>query len=144
MGAKEISSDNDFFQSLITEVKYSSSRSKGPGGQNVNKVNTKVDLKFNIPDSKILNHDQKETLLRKLSKKISNDGFLHIYSQEERSQFKNKEIVTEKFIQIIRNALKPVIERKETKPTIASKINRLEEKRKQSIKKEKRKPPELE
>jgi len=119
------------------------SRSSGPGGQHVNKVSTKVELRLNIPDSNLLDDEQKAILLQKLKNKITQTGDLIITSQISRSQLKNKEAVIEKFFITLENALKPIKKRKPTKPTKASQEKRLEEKKKKSDKKDLRKPPGL-
>lgn len=111
------------------EFTFNTSRSSGAGGQNVNKVSTKVELRFHIDDSQILSEEEKEILKKKLASKISQEGFLIIVSQTGRTQFQNKEKVIEKFYALIEKALKPVRKRKATRPTKASKEKRLEEKR---------------
>lgn len=124
------------------ELVFTSSRSSGPGGQHVNKVSTKVELRFHIPNSDLLNDEEKDILLIKLKNKINNEGELIIVSQDERSQLKNKEKVIEKFYELLQKALIPPKKRKPTKPTQASKEKRLEKKRIIADKKEKRKPPD--
>jgi ribosome-associated protein len=126
---------------LKEEVVYSASRSSGPGGQHVNKVSTKVELRFNIPGSGLLSDEQKHVLLDKIKNKITEDGTLIIVSQDSRSQLKNKELVLEKFYLLIQRALKPVKKRLPTKPTASSKKKRRESKKIISEKKMKRKPP---
>ncbi|MCD4790284.1 MAG: aminoacyl-tRNA hydrolase [Bacteroidales bacterium] len=121
---------------------FTSSRSSGPGGQHVNKVSTKVELRFHIPNSGLLNDEEKDILLIKLKNKINSEGELIIVSQDERSQLKNKEKVIEKFYELLQKALIPPKKRKPTKPTQASKEKRLEKKRIIADKKEKRKPPD--
>jgi ribosome-associated protein len=127
--------DRDF----SSELHFSASRSSGPGGQNVNKVNTKVELRFQIASSLLLSDEEKTILLEKLAKKINSEGELILVSQTERSQMKNKEKVIEKFYSLLTRALTPRKKRKPTKPSQASKEERLEEKRKQAEKKERRK-----
>jgi ribosome-associated protein len=127
--------DRDF----SSELHFSASRSSGPGGQNVNKVNTKVELRFDIASSNLLSDEEKILLLEKLAKKINSDSELILVSQTERSQIKNKEKVIEKFYSLLIRALTPRKKRKPTKPSQASKEERLEEKRKQAEKKERRK-----
>jgi len=121
------------------ELHFSASRSSGPGGQNVNKVNTKVELRFHVASSTLLSDEEKILLLEKLAKKINSDSELILVSQTERSQIKNKEKVIEKFYSLLIRALTPRKKRKPTKPSQASKEERLEEKRKQAEKKERRK-----
>jgi len=121
------------------ELHFSASRSSGPGGQNVNKVNTKVELRFHVASSTLLSDEEKILLIEKLLKKINSEGELILVSQTERSQMKNKEKVIEKFYSLLTRALTPRKKRKPTKPSQASKEERLEEKRKQAEKKERRK-----
>lgn len=124
-----------------SELHFSASRSSGPGGQNVNKVNTKVELRFHVASSTLLSDEEKALLLEKLAKKINTEGELIIVSQTERSQIKNKEMVIEKFHALLTRALTPRKKRKPTQPSQASKEERLEEKRKQAEKKDRRKNP---
>ena len=125
------------------EFIFSASRSSGPGGQNVNKVNTKIELRFKIPDSALLSDSEKEILMEKLKNRINSEGELIIVSQDERSQLKNKENAIIKFYQLLQNALTPPKKRKPTKPSMASRHRRLEAKKILSEKKQDRKPPEL-
>ncbi|MDO8929920.1 MAG: alternative ribosome rescue aminoacyl-tRNA hydrolase ArfB [Bacteroidota bacterium] len=114
---------------LSAEFIFQASRSSGPGGQNVNKVNSKIELRFNIQNSSILTDDQKEILLSKLSTKISSDGFLIVISQRDRSQLVNKEDAIRKLYELIEKALRPVKRRKRTRPTRSSVEKRLTGKR---------------
>jgi ribosome-associated protein len=114
---------------LSAEFIFQASRSSGPGGQNVNKVNSKIELRFNIQNSVILTDDQKEILLSKLSSKISLDGFLIVVSQRDRSQLVNKEDAISKLYELIEKALRPVKRRKSTRPTRSSVEKRLTGKR---------------
>lgn len=122
------------------EFTFSTSRSGGPGGQNVNKVSSKVELRFNIKTSNLLSIEEKDTILIKLINKINNDGELVLVSQTERSQLANKEKVIEKFYALIIKALTVQKKRKPTKPTRSSKEKRLEGKKVKSEKKNLRKP----
>lgn len=114
---------------LSSEFQFITSRSSGPGGQNVNKVNSKVELRFYIQNSTLLSDNQKEILLTKLASKISSDGILSIVSQRDRSQLTNKEDAISKFYILISRALKPVKRRKSTRPTKGSVEKRLTGKR---------------
>lgn len=128
---------------LSSEFQFLTSRSSGPGGQNVNKVNSKVELRFDIQNSSLLSDDQKEILLAKLAAKISSEGILSVISQRDRSQLSNKEDATEKFYLLISKALKPVKRRKNTRPTKSSVERRLTIKRmKSEIKQNRRKHDE--
>ncbi len=120
------------------EFLFSASRSGGPGGQNVNKVSTKVELRFNIGTSAQLSDAEKQILFDKLSNKINSDGELILVSQSERSQLKNKEKVVEKFYLLLDKVLTPKKKRLRTSPTRASKEKRLEGKKIQSMIKESR------
>ncbi len=121
---------------ILSELEFNFSKSSGPGGQHVNKVNTKVGLRFNISDSGILNDEQKELLLDKLSKKLTKEGILVLSAQEARSQLLNKELVLEKLEKLLQSAFFIRKKRKPTKPTKASKEKRLKNKKQQAKKKE--------
>jgi len=114
---------------LDSEFVFQTSRSSGPGGQNVNKVNSRVELRFDIPSSALLTDERKQLLLKKLASKVSSEGILIVVSQETRSQLENKELAVQKFYKLIRSALKPVKKRKATRPTKASEEKRLQKKR---------------
>jgi ribosome-associated protein len=131
-------------KSFIEEMKFSASRSSGPGGQHVNKVNTKVELRFNINDTNLLSADDKTLLFEKIANKINNNGELVLVSEKYRSQSRNKESVIEKFFEILKNALTPPKKRIPIKLSKTKKKKRLENKKKQSDKKEMRKPPDVE
>ena len=114
---------------LSAEFQFLTSRSSGPGGQNVNKVNSKVELRFDIQNSSLLTDDQKNILLVKLATKITSEGILSVVSQRDRSQLSNKEDAIEKLYLLISKALKPVKPRKNTRPTKGSVERRLTTKR---------------
>ncbi len=125
--------------SLDAELVFSFIRSTGPGGQNVNKVNSKAELRFDVLNSQILSEEQKCTILKKLKSRINNESILFLSSQEDRSQHKNKENVIARFYELINKSLKKHKKRVKTKPSKASIENRLKGKRKTSEKKERRK-----
>ncbi|MFP4556381.1 MAG: alternative ribosome rescue aminoacyl-tRNA hydrolase ArfB [Bacteroidales bacterium] len=125
------------------EFVFNTSRSSGAGGQNVNKVSTKVELRFSVPNSTLLTDREKEIVLEKLSNKITSEGILIIVSQAERSQYGNKQKCIEKFYKLLTKALTPKKKRKPTKPTKASEKKRLESKKIQSEKKYQRKKPSV-
>jgi len=134
-----MSEDSIRERDFSSELTFSASRSSGPGGQHVNKVSTKVELRFHVMESKLLTPEEKELILEKLAKRINQLGELVLVSQAERSQLKNKEKVIEKFYDLLTKALTLRKRRKPTKPSAASKEKRLEEKRLQGEKKERRK-----
>lgn len=120
------------------ELKFTASRSGGPGGQNVNKLETRVELRFDIAGSRSLSSDEKTMLLERLRSRIDSRGVLRIVSQESRSQWQNKQIVLEKFAEVMRNALKPRKKRNPTKPTKTAREKRLRAKRIRSERKKTR------
>lgn len=130
-------------QKLIQELSFSATRSSGPGGQHVNKVSSKIELRFNLFDSNVLNDIQKNSIQTKLANKLTNEFELIITVQTSRSQLKNKAEAIQKFIFLIDKTLTPQKKRKRTKPTLTSKKKRIENKIKHSIKKNLRKRPEL-
>ena len=121
------------------EFAFQASRSSGPGGQNVNKVSSKVELRFHIANSVLLNEEEKAMITLKLINKINKQGELVLVSQTERSQPMNREKVIEKFYILINKALTPKKKRLKTRPTKASVEKRLESKRVQAILKTNRK-----
>lgn len=114
---------------LHTELTFKTSRSGGSGGQNVNKVSTKVLLEFDVINSKILDEIQRETIREKLANKINSEGIFQIVSQTERTQLKNKKITLDKFNLLITNCFLVRKERKATKIPKAVKEKRLNDKR---------------
>jgi len=123
-----------------SELIYSATRSSGPGGQNVNKVSTKVELRFNLAATYLLSDYEKELIFKKLKKKINKDMELVLVAQEERTQLKNKILVSDKFYELISKSLTLPKKRKPTKPTLTSKIKRLDAKRMRSNVKKLRNP----
>lgn len=120
---------------LSGEFIFSSSRSSGPGGQNVNKVNSRIELRFNLSGSALLTDAEKTKIQSALGNRINKEGFLILVSQSERSQLANKKKVTERFYKLLHKALVPVKKRKPTRPTLASRERRIESKKLQSRKK---------
>lgn len=114
---------------LIQECVYDFSRSSGAGGQNVNKVNTRVELRFNVRESMSLTEAEKAMVKGKLKNRINQNDELVLTSQATRSQFKNKELSTERFIQLIERALETVKPRIATKPRKSSVEKRLKTKK---------------
>ncbi|MBS1554759.1 MAG: aminoacyl-tRNA hydrolase [Bacteroidetes bacterium] len=121
-----------------SELLFSTSRSSGPGGQNVNKVNSKVTLRWSLANSTILTEEEKELLLRKLASRLTTEGELMIISQESRSQQQNKELAIEKLDALLTKAFTKKKVRKATKPSKAAVQNRIEKKKRHSEKKKMR------
>ncbi|HEY9047437.1 MAG TPA: alternative ribosome rescue aminoacyl-tRNA hydrolase ArfB [Ohtaekwangia sp.] len=121
---------------LSKELAFSTSRSSGPGGQNVNKVNTKVTAKFDVVNSAVLTPEEKELLLQKLASRLTTDGVLIIISQDKRSQLQNKEEAVAKFEKVITKAFEKKKARKATKPSKGAVQERIKKKKKQSEKKQ--------
>ena len=128
--------------SIISELKLTSSRSSGPGGQSVNKVNTKITLRWDVLNSGAINEDQRALILSKLNKIINIEGEVIISADDSRSQIQNKEEAINKLNIALTKAFHVVKSRKPTKPTKASIRKRLDNKKKHSIKKKVRKDPE--
>jgi ribosome-associated protein len=120
---------------IYGELIFSASRSGGPGGQNVNKVSTKITLKWDVARSQLINQEQRELLLQKLASRIRADGVLMIISQEARSQLQNKEEAVNKLEALLENAFKQRKIRKPSKPSKTVKRKRVENKRKHAEKK---------
>ncbi|MBI1769692.1 MAG: aminoacyl-tRNA hydrolase [Bacteroidetes bacterium] len=123
---------------LSGELEFSTSRSSGPGGQNVNKVNTKVTLRWNVKDSSLLTVEEKDLLLQKLSSRLTTEGVLLLSAQDKRSQLQNKEEALLKLDQLLKKAFAKRKKRKATKPSKSSVQSRLDKKKKHSDKKKSR------
>jgi ribosome-associated protein len=120
----------------MSELVFTSSRSSGPGGQNVNKVSSKVELRFNIESASTLSDDEKRAIRDALSKRITLADDLLIVSQSERTQLQNKKRCIERFYHLLYTSLLKKPRRRATSPTLSSVRVRLEKKRSRgSIKK---------
>lgn len=122
------------------ELQFDYVRASGPGGQNVNKVATAVQLRFDVVNSPSLASDVKGRLIRLAGKRVNADGVLVIESRRFRTQDANREDAIKKFTDLLRRSLLPPKPRRKTKPTAASREKRLQEKkRKGEVKQTRRK-----
>jgi len=126
-------------EALQKEIAYKTSRSGGKGGQNVNKVSSKVELLFSIDASTLFNDDEKQLLNNKLQSRFNKDGLVQVICDIERSQYLNKEKAVERLIMILTKALHQPKIRKPSKVSKAAKAARLADKRIQADKKNSRK-----
>lgn len=128
-------------EALISELQFKAVRSSGAGGQNVNKVASKVELYFDLNSSQALDDAQKELLLKTLKTKLTKEQVLILACEESRSQHKNKALVIQKFLETIKLGLKKPKKRKATRIPKSAVKRRMRTKRNQSDKKSLRKPP---
>ena len=120
---------------LHRELKFRTSRSSGSGGQHINKVETRVELLFDVEGSVLLTEEQKRMITERLGNRINKEGVLFIGRQDSRSQQRNKEAAVLQFNELITQALRPVRRRKKAKPSAASMEVRLRRKKQQAEKK---------
>jgi len=116
----------------LHEVSFEFARSGGPGGQNVNKVETRVDLLFNVRASRVLDESQKQLILGALASRIDTRGILRVSAQRSRSQWRNREEVLTRFSRILTGALAVKKERVPTRPGRASRERRITSKRRRA------------
>ena len=128
---------------LIREVEFRTSRSSGPGGQHVNKTESRVELLWSPQDSDCLSEAQKMMIRGRLSSRITDDGVLIMVSEKYRSQYRNKAEVKERFLDLILASLVPVKKRRPTRPTRSSVEKRIRSKKiRGDIKRTRRRGPE--
>ena len=123
------------------ELHFRFSRSSGPGGQHVNRTASQVELLWDVRNSPSLSKTQRYHIEQALANRIDKEGVLHLTSGERRSQLQNKHAVTERFVALLREAIKPHKKRIHTEPSEAAKEKRLQEKRIHSEKKQLRSKP---
>ena len=128
---------------LKSELTYKYVRSSGSGGQHVNKVSSKAELYFNLEDSSVFDEVEKQKLSEFLNNRLNKDGVVVLACDESRSQFRNKAIVTQRFINLIEEGLKEQKKRYPTRIPRSAKRKRLNNKRINSEKKTNRKPPKV-
>ncbi|MGV3641938.1 MAG: alternative ribosome rescue aminoacyl-tRNA hydrolase ArfB [Adhaeribacter sp.] len=126
---------NQQVQDFTREFEFRASRSGGPGGQNVNKVASKVELRFHLANSALLSEEQKALLQEKLASYLTNEGYLQLICQEDRSQLVNKQTCIKKFYALLHQALAREKVRKPTRPSRAARQERLAGKKQQAEKK---------
>ncbi len=124
------------------DIVYKFSRSRGPGGQNVNKLNTRVTLLFKVGACRAFTNEQRKRLLTRLSSRIS-DGFLKVVSQRHRTQQANRRAALKRLAELLTAALKDKLVRKQTVVPRAAKQKRLQSKRRRGEIKQQRKPVSL-
>ncbi|MBD2770225.1 aminoacyl-tRNA hydrolase [Hymenobacter sp. BT664] len=120
---------------FLPEITFQTSRASGPGGQSVNKVESRVELRFPLRESQVLTDSQKVLILEKLGNRLTAEGLLLVTSQTDRSQVRNKEIALARFYELLQKSLRRPKPRKATKPSKAAVRKRLESKKIQGEKK---------
>ncbi len=128
---------------ILSELKFKAIRSSGAGGQHVNKVSSKIELSFDVMDSKGLTDDEKLLLTQKLDSRLTKSKVLLLFCGESRSQHRNKELVIKRFLDMLKTSLHIPKTRKPTRPSKASIRKRLDSKQKQALKKANRRKPPL-
>jgi ribosome-associated protein len=123
------------------ELSFQTSRSGGPGGQNVNKLETRVTVRFDVASSPSLTEEQRQRLLQRLATRITRSGVLHVTSQKHRTQAENREAAVARLAELVAEALREETPRKPTRVPKAVKRRRLEEKKRRSQRKRERSVP---
>lgn len=127
---------------LYPELDFTASRSGGPGGQNVNKVNSKISVRFDVSHSEILTEEEKEVVLLRIAQYLTKTGVLQVVSQENTSQLENKQAVIAKLDALLAKAFEKRKTRKKSKPSHAAVQKRIQAKKHLSEKKKWRQKPD--
>lgn len=122
-------------EGLLSSVSFKTSRSGGKGGQHVNKVSSKVELNFDLEGSDLFDADQKQRIRDKLTGRLTANGMIQVISEEDRSQYQNKENSLDKLFELLKAALHQPKPRKATKPKRSAIEQRLKTKQKVALKK---------
>jgi len=120
---------------FLPELAWQTSRASGPGGQNVNKVESRVELRWHLLNSQLLSEAQKQLLLEKLAPRLTADGYLLVVAQDDRSQLRNRELALGRFHQLLQKSLHRPKARRATRPSPGAVRERLESKKRHSEKK---------
>ena len=120
---------------FLPEITFQTSRSSGPGGQNVNKVESRVELRWHLQHSQVLTPIQKELILEKIAGQLTAEGYLLVVAQDDRSQLRNKEIALARFHELLQKSLRRPKPRRATRPSAGAVRQRLEGKKRQGEKK---------
>lgn len=126
----------------LSELNFRYARSGGPGGQHVQRTETKVELLFDLANSPSLSSAQRELAQSRLTGRLDSDGVLHMTSQASRSQSENRAEVTERFRRLLAGALKPAKRRRPTRPSAAARQRRIEGKKRRAETKQRRRSPD--
>jgi ribosome-associated protein len=127
---------------FLPEITFQTSRSSGPGGQNVNKVESRVELRWHLADSQVLSALQKQLILEKVGNQLTAEGLLLVTAQDDRSQLRNKEIALARFHELLQKSLRRPKPRRATRPSAGAVRQRLEGKKRQGEKKANRRRSE--
>ena len=127
---------------FLPEITFQTSRSSGPGGQNVNKVESRVELRWHLQSSQVLSALQKHLILEKLAGQLTTEGYLLVTAQDDRSQLRNKDIALTRFYELLQKSLRRPKPRRATRPSAGAVRQRLEGKKRQGEKKANRRRPD--
>jgi ribosome-associated protein len=120
---------------FLPELTWQTSRASGPGGQNVNKVESRVELRWHLANSALLSDAQKQLLLEKLASRLTAEGYLLVVAQDDRSQLRNRELALGRFHELLQKSLHRPKARRATRPSAGAVRERLEGKKRNSEKK---------